>query len=360
MTEDNSDDKPFEATQKRLDDLRKQGRIPRSPDLLTAASYAGFLLAIMGAGLWSLDQIGTALAMFLDRAGELAGLMHHGARAAVPGILSQVALGLAPLILLPACAVLLMVAVQRAYVFTPDNLMPKLSRISPLATAAQKFGRAGLVEFAKNSLKLCLVALILGAFLLARLDEMLGTLYLTPLAGTAVLFRLLVDFLLIVLLIAAVIGGFDYLWQWFEHGRNNRMSRQDMLEEHKDSDGDPHAKSHRRQRGQEIAMNRMLQNVPKADVVIVNPTHYAVALAWDRQARRAPVCVAKGVDAMAAQIRQQAAQNGVPIHSDPPTARALHATVEIGAEIQREHFKAVAAAIRFAEAMRKQAKGRRR
>ena len=107
-------------------------------------------------------------------------------------------------------------------------------------------------------------------------------------------------------------------------------------------------------------MNQMMAEVAKADVVIVNPTHYAVALKWDRRARRAPVCVAKGVDEIAARIRERAAAAGVPIHRDPPTARALYASVDLGCEIRPDQYRAVAAAVRFAEAMRKRAKALRR
>lgn len=106
-------------------------------------------------------------------------------------------------------------------------------------------------------------------------------------------------------------------------------------------------------------MNRMLADVPKADVVVVNPTHYAVALQWNRRAGRAPVCLAKGTDEIAARIREAAAAAGVPIHSDPPTARALHAVIDIGREIRPEHYAPVAAAIRYAERMRKRARDRK-
>ena len=149
----------------------------------------------------------------------------------------------------------------------------------------------------------------------------------------------------------------DYLWQHAEHLRKNRMSRKELQDETKDAEGDPHVKQQRRQRAQDIASNQMMADVPKADVVIVNPTHFAVALKWSRATGTAPVCVAKGVDEVAAAIRSKAGNAGVPIHSDPPTARALHATVEIGQEIAEEYYRPVAAAIRFAEAMRKRAKG---
>jgi flagellar biosynthetic protein FlhB len=134
------------------------------------------------------------------------------------------------------------------------------------------------------------------------------------------------------------------------------MSRKEMLDEFKANEGDPHLKSARRQRAQEVATNRMLTDVAKADVVVVNPTHYAVALRWDRTKRGAPICVAKGVDEIARRIRERAAEHGIPIHRDPPTARAMHASVEIGQEIRPEHYRAVAAAIRFADSMRKRAR----
>jgi flagellar biosynthetic protein FlhB len=155
-----------------------------------------------------------------------------------------------------------------------------------------------------------------------------------------------------------VIGAVDFLWQVSEHHRKNRMSHEELKEEVKQSEGDPHMKQQRRQRGMDIATNRMLRDVPSADVVIVNPTHYAVALKWDRGKVGAPVCVAKGVDEIAARIREVAAEAGVPMRRDPATARALHASVEIGQEILPEHYRAVAAAIRFAEAMRAKARFR--
>ena len=129
-----------------------------------------------------------------------------------------------------------------------------------------------------------------------------------------------------------------------------------MREEAKQSEGDPHMKAQRRSRAEAIATNRMLLDVPKADVVIVNPTHYAVALKWSRTRGSAPVCVAKGEDELALRIREIAATARMPVHADPPTARALHATVAIGREIAPEHYRAVAAAIRFADRMRKAAR----
>jgi flagellar biosynthetic protein FlhB len=189
-----------------------------------------------------------------------------------------------------------------------------------------------------------------------RLPDMMAALGADERSIAVLLVRLGLEFLFLVAVVSGAIGIIDALWQHAEHLRKNRMSRKEVMDEHKEAEGDPHMKQQRRQRAQEIAMSQMMADVQEADVVIVNPTHYAVALKWSRKRGTAPECVAKGVDEVAASIRRIAAENGVPVHSDPPTARALHATVGIGEEISEELYAPVAAAIRFAEQMRKRAK----
>ena len=206
-------------------------------------------------------------------------------------------------------------------------------------------------------LKMGVVSIILAKYLVARAPQILGSASLAPAISMGLMLTLLIEFLGLVLLIVTSFGAFDYLWQRAQHLRRNRMSRKDLMDEMKDSEGDPHVKMQRRQRGQQIATNRMLQDVAKADVIIVNPTHYAVALKWNRKARGAPICVAKGADEIAARIREKAAEAGVPLHSDPPTARVIFATVDIGQPILPDQYRAVAAAVRFAEAMRKRGRG---
>ncbi|MFP5478400.1 MAG: flagellar biosynthesis protein FlhB [Alphaproteobacteria bacterium] len=356
--EDESGDKEHDASPQKLEEARKKGDLPRSADLLGAAAQGGLLLALAAGGAWVVDRAGSAGMVMLDQADRLSALMTTGASGPLAGLLFAFVGPTLVLLLVPACLVLAVIVVTRGLVFAPEKLTPKLSRISPISTAKHKFGPDGLMEFAKSTLKLLLVSIILYAFLSARLPQVLAAVYLSPGMSAALLGRLTIDFLLIVFLIALVLGGVDFLWQIHRHRQRHRMSRKEMLDEFKENEGDPHLKSARRQRAQEVATNRMLADVAKADVVVVNPTHYAVALRWDRSRRGAPVCVAKGVDEIAKRIRERAAENGVPIHSDPPTARALHATIEIGQEIRAEHYRAVAAAIRFADAMRKRARRR--
>lgn len=358
--EDDDSEKEHEPSQKRLDDARKKGDVPRSADLASAGAYGGLVLGLLVAGPGAVAALGSAGMTLLGQADRMAPMAMAGGRPVAGAILASMLAPLAPLFLLPMGAALLAMLAQRAIIFTPDKLEPKLSRISPIATLGQKFGREGLFEFAKSLVKMIVVCVLVAILAMRHGADVFISMQLGPAQASALLVRILVEFLVLALLITLVFGGADYGWQWLQHRRRNRMSRQDMIEEHKESDGDPHMKGHRRQRGRELAMNQMLQDVAKADVVIVNPTHYAVALKWKRGDRTAPICVAKGVDDVAARIREKAAENGIPIHRDPPTARAIHASVEVGAPIRPEHFKAVAAAIRFSEAMRKKARAVRR
>ncbi|NEX46387.1 flagellar type III secretion system protein FlhB [Pseudotabrizicola algicola] len=350
-------DKEHEPTEKKLADARKHGDVPKSVELMAAAAYAGLLLAVAIGGQ-AIQGAAFAGKVLIDQAPEISRLAAASARSFVGGLLYSVLMPLALFLVAPAVAVVLAVVVQRAFVFTPDNLMPMLSRISPSATAKKKFGPEGLVEFAKNFAKLSIVSIALAVLLYGQSDSILATATLDPRQGLVHLIALLGQFLLCIILITAVIGGADLLWQRHLHMQRNRMSRKELMDEMKDSEGDPLNKQKRRQRGQEIAMNQMLVDVATANVVIVNPTHYAVALHWKRGARTAPVVVAKGVDEIARRIRETAAEHGVPVHSDPPTARSIFATVDIGQPVARDHYRAVAAAIRFAEKMRKRSKER--
>jgi flagellar biosynthesis protein FlhB len=354
--EEDQADKEHEASQQKLDKAREDGDLPRSVDLQTAMAIGGFLLALYSFGQWAVGKVGTAGMVMLDQAERLSSLVTAGGSGLIGGMLLAIAVPpLALLLVAPALVVVTLVA-TRGIVFAPGKLAPKLSRISPIAAAKQKFGLDGLVEFGKSTLKLGLVSVILYHVLAARFEDILASIYLTPAMSAALLARLTLEFLFILFLIQLALGGVDYLWQIHSHGQRHRMSRKEMLDEYKESEGDPHLKSARRQRAQEVATNRMLTDVATADVVVVNPTHFAVALKWDRKTSGAPICVAKGVNEIAARIRERAAEHGVPIHSDPPTARAIHAGVEIGQEIRAEHYRAIAAAIRFADAMRRRAR----
>ena len=357
--QDDDSDKSFDATPQKLIEARRKGEIAKSADLMTAAAYAGLLVAFAMSGLQSVEAFGTTLMVLIDRSAELAPLFFGGAETApMGGVLRNVTLAMLPIFALPALAVILSVFAQRAWVFAPSKLKPKLSRISLIANAKNKFGRGGFFEFFKSFTKLCVYSICLALFIDARMPQIVSVLQTSPSIAVALLAKLCLSFLFVVVLISGIIGAIDAVWQHKEHLRKNMMSRKEIMDENKNAEGDPHIKQERRMRALAISQNQMLRDVPTADVVIVNPTHYAVALKWSRKRGEAPVCVAKGVDEIAAVIREIAIESNVPLHSDPPTARALHATTEIGEEIAPDLYQAVAAAIRFAETIRRRAKAR--
>lgn len=354
MSEDDQDsaDKEHEPSAKKLEDARKQGDVARSNDLVTAAAATGFLIAA-AIGTPLLLQAATAGKLLFDTAPQPNAFAKGGAGAMAKGFLLT---GVAPvlgLFLLPAALALAALVGQKALIFAPSKLKPKLSRVSPVASAHQKFGLEGLMEFAKNFVKSGLVGLTLVYLLRFHTKEITTSSALGIGPGIDYLLDLLFQFFSILIGITIATGVVDYFWQRHALHRRNRMSRKELLDETKDAEGDPQSKAARRQRGQDIAMNQMLSDIPTASVVIVNPTHFAVALRWRPGDRSAPVVVAKGVDEIALRIRQAAKQHNVPIHFDPPTARAIHATIRIGEPINREHYKAVAAAIRFSDSIKK-------
>ena len=360
MSDDSDADKSFEPTPEKLKKARQDGDVPKSQDLLVAASYLGILIAFYIAGQSAVQDLGTALMAFLDQPDRLAPVFFsEGQAAAVSADFMQRSfLAVLPWFAIPAIVVLLAVLAQQAFVVAPKRIEPKLSRISLIKNAKNKFGRTGLFEFAKSFFKLLVYSISLGIYLSIRMPEMIAAVGTNAVTVVPFIAQLGMEFLFIALIISAAIGVVDASFQQAEFIRKNMMSRKDIMDEMKNSEGDPHMKQQRMQKGQTIVKKQIKAAVSQADVIIVNPTHYAVALEWSRLPGSAPVCVAKGVDEVAAVIREIAQENGVPIHSDPPTARAIYATVEVGDEIEEGQYAPVAAAIRFAEEMRQRAQGR--
>ncbi|MGH1463885.1 MAG: EscU/YscU/HrcU family type III secretion system export apparatus switch protein [Cognatishimia sp.] len=354
MSDDVSpDDKPFDATPRKLQKAREKGDIARSADMAVAASYFGFLAICLTVGAASLSNIGNVLAGILAKSHTLAdqGFSEHGS-VVFGQVFRQITLPASAWLLGPAALVLATILAQRSFVVTPSKLKGRASRINPLKNAQNKYGRSGLFEFAKSAAKLVIYCLCLGVFLKAHTAEILLSLQLTERQSIALMFDLVIKMLMAVAMIAFVIGTIDYLWQQAQLQRRNRMTHKEMMDESKEAEGDPHFKQKRRQKALAIANSQMMADVPTADVIIVNPSHYAVALKWHRHKQNAPRCVAKGTDQLARRIRELAQENNVPIHRDPPVARALHAELNLGDEIPIQHYQAVAAAIRFADHMR--------
>lgn len=356
--EEDEAEKEFDPSERKLAQAREQGDVIRSEDLQAVAGLAGLVLALLLFGGWAVISAGQAGMVFLQEPDRMGDLLTGGAAVRLSALSLKMIAPLALLLAVPGLTVLLYLVASRSLIFAPSKLAFKGARLSVVANAKQKFGRAGLVDFGKRFAKMMAFAGLLTWFLHRLMPDVVLSARLEARPVIQLLGTEMMRFLQLFLAIALVFGLFDILWQRVEFARRNRMTRKEMTDEMKDSEGDPHFKAGRRRRAQEIATNRMLSDVAKADVVIVNPTHYAVALCWQRGKEAAPRCVAKGTDEIAARIRERAQEHAVPIRRDPPTARALFATVEIGREIRPEHYAAVAAAIRFADAMRRKARRR--
>ena len=351
MAEDDTE-KSHDPTPKKLEDARKKGEIARSTDLNTAVAYAGFLLGCLTIAPWGLQKISSGLAGLFTHAEPLSRHLVSGDGEHLTQVLSGVLIGALPFIAIPAFLVLTALVAQRTIIVTPSKVKPKFSRVSILSNAKQKFGRAGLFEFVKSFTKLAIYSLLLSVLLVNGVSQLVALAGYEPNGIILALFDLTRSFLTQVVIVAAILGVLDLMFQRAEHIRKNRMSFKELQDEQKNAEGDPHMKQQRRQKGYEIAMSQMMKDVEDSDVVVMNPTHFAVALKWDRLSRRAPVCVAKGRDHIALAIRDRAMEHGVAVRHDPPTARALHASLNVGDEISPEHYKPVAAAIRFAERLR--------
>lgn len=352
-------EKTFDPTPKRLEDARRRGDIAKSDEMTGAGVYLGLLLAAL-AGAAALTH-GTAIALsaFIGQADLLTGVvLGPGGGTVMSGMLASIGWGLMPLFVLPAAGAVLALFAQQGIVFAGSKLQPKLDRLSPIAQIKQKFGPTGLVEFLKRVVKMIAVTAVVYLVLWSELDTVIGTVSATPGATTALLLDMVLKLLIGVTLLACAVAAIDYSWVQFDHKRKQKMSLQELRDEAKEAEGDPALKTKRRQRATEIATNKMLADVPTADVVVVNPTHIAIALKWSRAPGTAPVCVAKGQGTIAAKIRELAEGAGVPVHRDVPTARALYDLVEIGHEIPPDHYRPVAAAIRFAEDMRRRMRER--
>ena len=347
--EESAEAKSHEPTPSRIEKARREGDAPQSREANAAGAYLGFYLAFLGSG-GAAASIAKPLVALFQRPEEFTlHLLSGGLLASL--ILATLAAGVG-FLFLPAFGVLLSLTGQRAFTFAPGKLAFKLSRISPAANAKQKFGPDGLAEFFKGAVKLILIMAAFGALFLKGLERWPAYASAPAEAALELMRREGAIFIGLICIFSAFVAAIDLPWQISRYRKKLMMSHEELKRESKESDGDPAMKQSRRQRAKAIATNRMLLDVPSANVVIVNPAHYAVALKWEGPKSGAPRCVAKGADEMALKIREIASQSGVPIRADPPTARAIFAVVDVGKEIKRSHYAAVAAAIIFAEKAR--------
>jgi len=357
---DQSQPKTHEPTPRRLQQAREQGEVVQSRDLHTFALYVMVAIVLLAAIGPLIQGMGQAILGPLWHADHATGMADYPDMAAVVRhVFGSIGPWWLALLAILAVGPLISVLGQQALVVAGKNVQPKLSRISLIQNAKQKYGPKGLVEFLKSLVKLSAVVAITAAVLTPFIAQAPSYTGAAPTFLGGILHRELVALALGVTALYAGIGAIDYLWQRHMHLQKHRMTRKEMEDEQKETEGNPQVKGKRRERAQAVASNRMLFDTRTASVLVVNPEHYAVALKWQQGQQAAPVCVAKGVDHMALALRRVAAAHQVPVFRDPPLARLLHASMEVGDEVEEEHYKAVAVAIRFALKLDRQRRAER-
>jgi flagellar biosynthetic protein FlhB len=345
-------DRTQAATPRRLQRAREEGQVPISRELASLAALCAVTLMLVFAGPAAARELASRLAMFLAHANlpALAGPAGFRlawsalAHAAGPFLLAALAAG---------CGASLL---QSGFLIHIPGLLPNPSRISPVAGIRRLLSPDSLTEAGKSMLKIAVMGVACWFALRSDIANVLPA----PRRDLGLLLpdtlRPVLHVLLVVLGVQAVLAGLDVAWVRYRHGQRLRMSRHDVREEQRETEGDPRIKQRIKQIRLARARKRMMAAVPKATVVVTNPTHYAVALAYDRTQNEAPRVVAKGVDSLAARIREVARANKVPLVANPPLAQALY-RVELDGEIPAEHYKAVAEIIAYVWRLTRPARG---
>lgn len=346
--------KTEDPSQKKLDDAHKKGDVAKSQEVTTWFMLLGSAIVFATMAPWVGAELGSSMRLIIANADQF-DVEGAGFGAFFNGLaFTMIGIVLAPLALLFVCGVLANL-VQHRPVWSFEPITPKFSKISPLAGAKRLFSGEALVNFGKGLFKIAVVGVVVVLVCWPERDRLDTMMTADPLA-------ILLDFqeigskiFISVLIVVTIIAGADFFYVRHKWWKRQMMTLQETKEEYKQQEGDPHVKGKIRQMRQERSRRRMMASVPDATVVITNPTHFAVALKYDKD-MAAPKCVAKGADAVALRIRALATENDVPIVENPPLARALFAAMDIDDTIPAEHFKAVAEVIGFVMRL-KQGKG---
>lgn len=357
MADDTDDsEKTEDPTQKRLKEAHDKGDVPKSQEVSTWFTLAGATLMIALFAPGAAASLGDLMKGYIEHAHQISvdGF-------ALKALWRDTGQSVALIVGLPLIALLVMAVagnlIQHQPLLTAETIKPKLSKVSPLSGFKRLFSADSLVNFAKGMFKISIVGALMVAVVWPHRDEAEIIIF----AETSVILEeaqvLILQLLAAVLAVMTVVAAADYAYQKNKWFNKQKMSLREVKEEFKQTEGDPQVKGKIRQLRMERSRKRMMAAVPQATVVVTNPTHFAVALKYE-EGMGAPLCIAKGTDAIALKMREIAKESEVPVVENPPLARALHATVEIDQEVPEEHYKAVAEVIGFVFRMRNRASWR--
>ncbi len=348
MAEEEKDqsEKTEEPTEKKLEDARERGEVVQSQEIRSAAMFAAATVLLVTIFPATMSAVSSHLTIFLSKPHALpAG--DGGLGIVLYGAVTAVAAEMAIPILVMVLIVLASILCQVGFIWSPKVLEPNLNKINPIKGVKKVISMKNFVEFIKSMIKFGSILIVLYVVVAPEVPRlvMMGGLE-VPQILERVFYMVRKLFMAMVVLVT-IIAILDYLYQRYEFMKKNRMAKTEVKDEHKQTQGDPHVRAKIRQIRTERGRQRMIQAVPEADVVITNPTHFAVALKYDMDSMAAPELVAKGVDLIAFNIRSIAEEHDVPVVENPPLARALYAGVEVGQAVPEEHYKAVAEIIGY-------------
>ena len=348
MAEEEKDqsEKTEEPTEKKLEDARERGEVVQSQEIRSAAMFAAATILLVTIFPAAMSGVSSHLTIFLAKPHALPGadgglgLLLYRTVAAVAG---EMAIPIIVIVLIVLASILC----QVGFMWSPKVLEPNLSKLNPIKGIKKVVSAKNFVEFLKSMLKFGSTLLVLYVVVTPEVPRlvMIGGLEVPQILDH--IFYMVRNLFMAMVLLVTIIALLDYVYQRHEFMKKNRMARTEVKDEHKQTQGDPHVRAKIRQIRAERGRQRMIQAVPEADVVITNPTHFAVALKYDMDTMAAPELVAKGVNLIAFNIRSIAEESNVPIVENPPLARALYAGVEIGQALPEEHYKAVAEIIGY-------------
>jgi len=349
-------EKTEDPTQKRLKEAHDKGDVPKSQEVSTWFTLAGATLMIALLAPGAATALGELMKGYLEHAHQIP-VDGYAVRALWRDTGQSVAL----IVGVPLLALVVMAVagnlVQHQPLLTAETIKPKLSKVSPASGFKRLFSADSLVNFAKGMAKILIVGTVMVAVMWPHRDEAEIIIF----ADASVILQearvLILQCLAAILAVMTVVAAADFIYQKNKWWNKQKMSLREIKEEFKQTEGDPQIKGKIRQLRMERSRKRMMSAVPEATVVVTNPTHFAVALKYE-EGMGAPLCLAKGTDAVALKMREVAKENDVPVVENPPLARALYAPVAIDQEVPEEHYKAVAEVIGFVFRMRKRASWR--
>ncbi len=348
-------EKTEQATSKKKQDARNKGQVVFSKDINIAITFLITMVAINNFGGYIFARLAQSFEYYVNFSTQVDDTFNMRSMSVILGrMFVDIITVASPIMLIGLVSGVVLCYIQVGFLFTTETIQFKLDKLNPINGLKQIFSIRSLVELGKNLLKIVILSLVAYAYLRDKMGLILELMGMPAAQIGGVLWSLVYNLSIRMSLILIVISALDMAYKIWQNNKDLMMTKQEVKEEYKQTEGNPQIKSKIREKQRQMAMSRMMQDVPKADVIITNPTHFAVAVKYDLEINIAPYVVAKGQDLMAKRIRKVAEENEIPIVENKPLARELHASVKIGQAIPEHLYHAVAEVLAFVYKLKKE------